>query len=101
MGRPSRNAPEDRERAFRLAEDASSGAIRRGARPDGPDDDPGRGGTVGSVDDSHDDALATALAEALIGLFKTEGLRRRGRWRTLEGVENRYAGMGAPFSSNG
>ena len=28
-----------------------------------------------------------ALAESVIGLFKTEVIRRRGPWRTLEAVE--------------
>jgi len=37
-------------------------------------------GTVG-------DALDNALAESVIGLFKTELIRRRGPWRTIEQVE--------------
>ena len=37
-------------------------------------------GTVG-------DALDNALAESVIGLFKTELIRRRGPWRTVEHVE--------------
>jgi putative transposase len=39
--------------------------------------------SVGSVGDSYDDALA----ETVIGLFKTEVIRRRGPWRSLEAVE--------------
>ncbi len=39
--------------------------------------------SVGSVGDSYDNALA----ESVIGLFKTEVIRRRGPWRSLEGVE--------------
>jgi putative transposase len=39
--------------------------------------------SVGSVGDSYDNALA----ETLIGLFKTEVVRRRGPWRNLETVE--------------
>ena len=39
--------------------------------------------SVGSVGDSYDNALA----ESVIGLFKTEVIRRRGPWRTLESVE--------------
>ncbi len=39
--------------------------------------------SVGSVGDSYDNALA----ESVIGLFKTEVIRRRGPWRTLEDVE--------------
>jgi putative transposase len=38
---------------------------------------------VGSRGDSYD----KALAESVIGLFKTEVIRRRGPWRNLEGVE--------------
>ena len=38
--------------------------------------------SVGRVGDSYD-----ALAESGIGLFKTEVIRRRGPWRTLEDVE--------------
>ena len=38
--------------------------------------------SVGSVGDSYDNALA----EAIIGLFKTEVIRRRGPWRTFEAV---------------
>jgi putative transposase len=39
--------------------------------------------SVGSVGDSYDNALA----ESVIGLFKTEVIRRRGPWRTMEAVE--------------
>lgn len=39
--------------------------------------------SVGSLGDSFDNALA----ETVIGLFKTEVIRRRGPWRSLEAVE--------------
>jgi transposase InsO family protein len=39
--------------------------------------------SVGSVGDSYDNALA----ETVIGLFKTEVINRRGPWRSLEDVE--------------
>jgi transposase InsO family protein len=39
--------------------------------------------SVGSVGDSYDNALA----ETINGLFKTELIRRRGPWRSLEAVE--------------
>ena len=39
--------------------------------------------SVGSVGDSYDNALA----ESVIGLYKTEIIRRRGPWRNLEAVE--------------
>ena len=39
--------------------------------------------SVGSKGDSYDNALA----ETVIGLFKTEVIRGRGPWRTLEDVE--------------
>src|SRR3954462_3710302 len=39
--------------------------------------------SVGSVADSYDNALA----ETVIGLFKTEMIRRRGPWRHAEAVE--------------
>jgi transposase InsO family protein len=39
--------------------------------------------SVGSVGDSYDNALA----ETIIGLFKTELIHRRGPWRNLEAVE--------------
>jgi transposase InsO family protein len=38
---------------------------------------------VGSVGDSYDNALA----ETIIGLFKTEVIHHRGPWRHLEAVE--------------
>jgi putative transposase len=39
--------------------------------------------SVGSVGDSYDNALA----ETIIGLYKTEVIHRRGPWRHLEAVE--------------
>ena len=39
--------------------------------------------SVGSTGDSYDNALA----ESVIGLFKTEVIRRRGPWRGIEDVE--------------
>ena len=39
--------------------------------------------SVGSSGDSYDNALA----ETIIGLFKTEIIRRRGPWRSIEAVE--------------
>ena len=39
--------------------------------------------SVGSVGDSYDNALA----ESIIGLYKTEVIRPRGAWRGLEAVE--------------
>jgi transposase InsO family protein len=39
--------------------------------------------SVGSVGDSYDNALA----ESVIGLYKTEVIRRRGPWRSIEAVE--------------
>ena len=39
--------------------------------------------SVGSVGDSYDNALA----ESVIGLFKTEVIHRTGPWRSLETVE--------------
>ena len=39
--------------------------------------------SVGSVGDSYDNALA----ETVIGLFKTEVIHRRGPWRSREAVE--------------
>ena len=42
--------------------------------------------SVGSVGDSYD-----ALAESVIGLYKTEVIRRRGPWRHLEAVELRHS----------
>jgi putative transposase len=46
-------------------------------------DDAGIAPSVGSRGDSYDNALA----ESLIGLFKTEVIRRLGPWRHLEAVE--------------
>ena len=45
--------------------------------------DAGVAPSVGSRGDSYDNALA----ESVIGLFKTELIRRRGPWRSLEDVE--------------
>lgn len=39
--------------------------------------------SIGSAGDAYDNALA----ESAIGLFKTELIRRRGPWRTVEQVE--------------
>ncbi len=39
--------------------------------------------SVGSVGDSYDNALA----ETIIGLYKTELIRQRGPWKNLEDVE--------------
>ena len=39
--------------------------------------------SVGSVGDSYDNALA----ESVIGLFKTEVIHRRGAWKSLDAVE--------------
>ena len=39
--------------------------------------------SVGSVGDSYDNALA----ETVIGLYKTEVIRQRGPWRNVEAVE--------------
>jgi putative transposase len=39
--------------------------------------------SVGSVGDSYDNAMA----ETVIGLYKTEVIRRRGPWRSIEAVE--------------
>ena len=38
---------------------------------------------MGSVGDSYDNALA----ETINGLYKTEVIRRRGRWKNIEGIE--------------
>jgi putative transposase len=45
--------------------------------------DAGIESSVGSVGDSYDNALA----ETVIGLYKTEVIRRRGPWRNIEQVE--------------
>jgi len=39
--------------------------------------------SIGTIGDAYD----KALAESTIGLFKTELIRRRGPWRTLDDVE--------------
>jgi len=39
--------------------------------------------SVGSVGDSYDNAMA----ESVIGLYKTEVIRRQGPWRSIESVE--------------
>ena len=39
--------------------------------------------SVGSVGDSYDNALA----ETVVGLFKTEVIRQRGPWKNVEDVE--------------
>lgn len=39
--------------------------------------------SVGSVGDSYDNALA----ESIIGLYKTEVIHRRGQWRSIDAVE--------------
>jgi putative transposase len=39
--------------------------------------------SVGTTGDSYDNALA----ESIIGLYKTEVIRRRGPWRNVEAVE--------------
>ena len=39
--------------------------------------------SVGSVGDSYDNALA----ETIIGLYKTEVIRKRGPWKTMDDVE--------------
>jgi len=48
-----------------------------------PAQDAGIAPSVGSTGDAYDNALA----ETLIGLFKTEVIQRRGPWRSLEMVE--------------
>jgi transposase InsO family protein len=45
--------------------------------------DAGIAPSVGSVGDSFDNALA----ETVIGLFKTESIRQQGPWRSFEAVE--------------
>ena len=45
--------------------------------------DAGIAPSVGSRGDAYDNAMA----ESVIGLFKTEVIRRRGPWRHLEAVE--------------
>ena len=46
--------------------------------------------SVGSVGDSYDNALA----ETINGLYKTEVIKPRRPWRTLDAVEYRHRGMG-------
>lgn len=46
-------------------------------------DEAGAQPSVGSVGDSYDNALA----ETIIGLYKTEAIHRRGSWRGLDDVE--------------
>jgi transposase InsO family protein len=46
----------------------------------------GEAGITGSVG-SRGDAYDNALAETVIGIFKTEVIRRRGPWRSIEDVE--------------
>ena len=48
-----------------------------------PSVDAGIAPSVGSQGDAYDNALA----ESVIGLYKTEVIRRKGPWRTLEAVE--------------
>jgi putative transposase len=50
--------------------------------------------SVGSVGDSYDNALA----ETIIGLFKTEVIHRRGPWRSFEAVEYATLEWGAWFN---
>lgn len=45
--------------------------------------DAGVDGSIGSIGDAYDNALA----ETTIGLYKTELIRRRGPWKTIEQVE--------------
>jgi putative transposase len=45
--------------------------------------EPGIAPSVGGRCDSYDNALA----ESIIGLFKTEVIQRKGAWRHLEAVE--------------
>ena len=45
--------------------------------------DSGMASSIGSRGDAYDNALA----ESVIGLFKTEVIRRQGHWRSLEAVE--------------
>ena len=48
---------------------------------------------------SQGDAFDNALAESVIGLYKTEVIRRKGPWRTLEAVEFANAGVGGLFNT--
>jgi putative transposase len=58
--------------------------------------DAGIAPSVGSRGDSYDNALA----ESLIGLFKTEVIRRKGPWRHVEAVEIRHARVGRLVQSS-
>jgi putative transposase len=51
--------------------------------------------SVGSVGDSYDNALA----ETIIGLYKTEVIRRNGPWRNIEEVEFATLGWVAWFNN--
>ena len=79
MARPSRFSREVRERAVRTLIEAQYPSIRYTERLAEAGIEP----SVGSVGDSYDNALA----ESVIGLFKTEVIRQRGPWRGLEEVE--------------
>ena len=52
--------------------------------------DAGIAPSVGSQGDAYDNALA----ESVIGLYKTEVIRRKGPWRTLEAVEFAHLDVG-------
>ena len=52
--------------------------------------------SVGSVGDSHDNALA----ETINGLYKAEGIHRRGPWRSFEAVEFATLAWVAWFNSS-
>jgi transposase InsO family protein len=52
--------------------------------------------SVGSRGDSYDNALA----ESVIGLYKTEVIRRRGPWRSLEDVELATLEWGSWFNDH-
>ena len=78
----------------RCSSDAGDGPGRsRAGAHRGDDDGGGRytdrladAGIAPSVG-SQGDAFDNALAESVIGLYKTEVIRRRGPWRSLEAVE--------------
>jgi putative transposase len=42
--------------------------------------------SVGSVDNAYDNTCDNALAETINGLYKTEVIRRRSPWKTMEEV---------------
>ena len=69
-------SPEVRDRAVRMAQYVSIKYSERLAEV-------GIEPSVGSVGDSYDNALA----ETVIGLFKTEVVHRRGPWRSFNAVE--------------